>query len=327
MSSWSKKLVRSSSSGAAIGTAGLGAHGVSIGSVKENVHDGDTIFVRALTNISIRFLGLDTPEISFRPPGSGAFTETDEQVWVDYLADPFTGWNAERALGAGLVAHLANKVGPAAAANHHAHAEAAHRKLERLIETDVERHARGNVATFRFFLRYAHDALDRYGRLLAYINVDLPRPPRPATYNERLLESGAALPYFIWPNLDPFKKQKALTEAVPGPRDVPALAETGALGDARRWVREARTARRGVFAPEGAPGGALKLEAFELRFLARQAPPDRWVLDLSGSHGSRLVPPTRYFEIANPEDRLFIPSEFVGLFTQRSWIRSARPAR
>jgi hypothetical protein len=57
---------------------------------------------------------------------------------------------------------------------------------------------------------------------------------------------------------------------------------------------------------------------FELRFIARRQPPDRWVIDLS-SDSEELVPPQRYYRVANPEDRLFVPAEFVPLFTYVGW--------
>jgi len=67
----------------------------------------------------------------------------------------------------------------------------------------------GDEGKFVFFLRYAKDVIDRYGRLLAYLTVNVENPADiPAlSYNEFMLESGLAAPYFIWPNLDPFKKQ------------------------------------------------------------------------------------------------------------------------
>jgi hypothetical protein len=34
-----------------------------------------------------------------------------------------------------------------------------------------------------------------------------------------------------------------------------------------------------------------------------------------------LVPPQFYFEVANPEDRLFVPAEYVPLFVERGWRR------
>lgn len=67
-------------------------------------------------------------------------------------------------------------------------------------------------------------------------------------------------------------------------------------------------------------GDPLRLQAFELRFLARRQPPDRWLVDLS-SDADVLLPPQAYPEISLPEDRLFIPAECVPLWGERGWKR------
>jgi hypothetical protein len=43
-----------------------------------------------------------------------------------------------------------------------------------------------------------------------YVNCDQPNPPRPESYTERLLATGVVAPYFIWPNLDPYRSQDSL---------------------------------------------------------------------------------------------------------------------
>ena len=85
-----------------IGHAALGMYGRQQGTVRRQVHDGDTIVVRAVGNIGIRLLGIDTPEISFRlpiPPHSppltggpargGRFWSLSDERWRDFLTDPF----------------------------------------------------------------------------------------------------------------------------------------------------------------------------------------------------------------------------------------------
>jgi hypothetical protein len=62
----------------------------------------------------------------------------------------------------------------------------------------------------------------------------------------------------------------------------------------------------------------LKFEAFEIRYLGRGDAPSRAMLDLSKDDDVMLRPQS-YFKIPNPEDRLFIPSEFVPLFAGRGW--------
>ena len=62
----------------------------------------------------------------------------------------------------------------------------------------------------------------------------------------------------------------------------------------------------------------LRLLPFELRYLARAAPPDRWVIDLSEAD-NRLLAPQLYARIGLPEDRLFVPPAFVALFETERW--------
>lgn len=105
--------------------------------------------------------------------------------------------------------------------------------------------------------------------------------------------------------------------AVPAPGTAAQLAaRERSLRNARRWVQEARDRHDGLYEQED----PLRLLPFELRLLARRQPPDRWVIDLSRGDDV-LVPPQWYFEIANPEDRLFVPAEYVPLFVERGWRR------
>jgi endonuclease YncB( thermonuclease family) len=315
----SKKLVLESNSHVSIGFAGFGAGRQKALPQKvmppsNSAHDGDTVVGRALSNVSVRFLGMDTPEISFRLTGTIPFVDISDAKWTAFLADPLKGWVGP-ALPTGLRSYLAPKFSRKTAPNHARHAAKAKRVLADFIQADVDRYANGKNDDFVFFLRYAHDVIDRYGRLLAYINADIPKgKTRPDTYNERQLQAGVALPYFIWPNLDPFKSQPTLLDAVFGPAEVAKRAADPALARARAWVKQARNAKQGVFSRTD----PLILEPFELRFLAGRRTPDRSVIDLSGQI-KRLVPPTEYYRVPNAEDRLFIPSEFVPLFTARGW--------
>jgi hypothetical protein len=106
-------------------------------------------------------------------------------------------------------------------------------------------------------------------------------------------------------------------EAVLAPGTARTVADQDlTLRRARDWVRDCRRTHRGVFdAME-----PLRLEPFEVRLLARREVPKRWVIDLSRNDDS-LMHPQRYYEVPNPEDRLFIPEEYVPLFVERGWKR------
>ena len=123
--------------------------------------------------------------------------------------------------------------------------EEEHRALENLILEDLDELGQES-ADFRFFFVFAHEVLDGHARLLSYVNRFQPNEndpaPRPQGYNVRLLGAGRVTPYFIWPNVDPFRRSGSLVEAVPEPGSAAALVSGGenALSEARDFVRSAR---------------------------------------------------------------------------------------
>lgn len=314
------KAVEQLGSGLTVGRAALGLRGDDVGSVRQQVHDGDTINVRAAGNFGVRLLGMDAPEISIPLPGGDRFILLSDQRWEEFLSDPFAEGlpGFDPPLEPALMGYLRDRAGAGAAANHHRHAGAAEDAFEREILADMDVLGQGKEE-FRFFLAFAYEVMDRYGRFLCYINREQPDArepePRPRSYNERLLAAGVANPYFIWPNVDPFFKKPSVAAAVIPPGGAAKLAGgDNALGDARQAVRAAREQGLGLFEA----GDPLRLQAFEVRYLSRRRPPDRWVIDLSDA-GDALIPPQRYHEVPNPEDRLFIPEEYVPLFVEAGW--------
>jgi hypothetical protein len=305
-------------SGMTVGHVGLGARAGGIGTVGQVVHDGDTVSVLADGNFSIRFLGVDAPEVSLPLPGRDGFSQIDGDDWQAYLDDPFAAGLPpfDPPLGPGLEQHLRERAGPGTATNHAEHADAATNELRRLVRDDIA--GTGSPKEdFRFFLAFAHEVTDRYGRLLCFAHRNEPdrRAPRPASYNDQLITTGQVSPYFIWPNINPFRRS-SLREAVPTPGQAGQEADADAkMRAARLAVREARNNGIGVFEP----GRELRLLPFELRLLSRRQPPDRWLIDL-GSDDGRLLPPQEYYRVANWEDRLFVPDEYVPLFREAGWL-------
>jgi hypothetical protein len=310
-------------SGVKVGRAALGARGDVPGSVRQQTYDGDTVIVDLDGTLGLRFLGVDAPEVSFTLPGSRAFVSLADERWTEFLASPFAPEYGpfDPPLEPALTAHLLTGVGPDAAPNHARLAKAAERALEGHVLADIEALDQ-TPDTFRFFCAFATEVMDVYARLLCYLNrhqpdADSPEP-RPRSYNERLLALGHVLPYFIWPNVDPYRRQQRLVDAVPVPGSMsPERAspeESRTLDEARRSVKEARAAGFGVFAPDD----PLLVYPFELRFLSRRRPPDRWVIDLAAADDLLRAPQT-YHEIVNPEDRLFVPEEYVPLFATKGW--------
>ena len=313
------KAIRKTSEGFSVGFARLGRRGDGRGSPGQQIYDGDTANVEADGNLGVRLLGVDAPEWALtlpevateavdRRPGEPFVALTDER-WESFLSDPFAG--DELRLRRELREHLEQRVGPGCAANHARFAEAAKLAFRGEVERDIEELG-ATREEFRFFMAFASEVIDGYGRLLCYLNRDQPRPPRPPSYNERLLVAGEVLPYFIWPNVDPFRLQPSLVEAVPRPGAAPPLP------DERAAVAKARSQGLGVWGGDE----PLRLFPFELRFLARLSPPERWVIDVA-ARDDRLLAPQLYARIERPEDRLFVGAEFVPLFESRGW----RPIR
>jgi hypothetical protein len=217
-----------------VGYAELGMHGDRQGSVNQQVHDGDTITVKAarrepedeIGNLAVRFLGVDAPEVSLPLPGQDGFAGISDDRWKEYLKDPLRE-PFDPPLDGDLIEHVRDRLGPNAAANHARHTEEGHRALEDLILEDLDELGQES-ADFRFFLVFAHEVMDGHARLLCYVNRFLPSEngptPRPQSYNVRLLGAGRVTPYFIWPNVDPFRRSGSLVEAVPEPGSAADLA-------------------------------------------------------------------------------------------------------
>lgn len=282
----------------------------------ESVADGDTVGSQLAGTGSIRFLGIDSPEKSFEQPlGNGQ--ALNGPMWEQYLTNPFANGYPAHLLEAPLAAHLQARFGSGAAANHHKHAVAAGENLKQLIQSDATALGQ-SLDQFQYFLSFSYEVFDRFGRFLVFLNRNQPNPnvpsPRPRSYNERQLQAGRALPYLIWPNVNPFRDAETVAEAVPRPGTANTIAETGDLKRARDFVKSARATNKGVFET----ADPLRFEAFEIRYLGRAETPNRAVIDLS-KNDDVMLRPQSYFKIPHPEDRLFVPGEFVPLFAAKGW--------
>lgn len=299
------------------------------GTVEQAVVDGDTIRVLLPGGQGLRFLGCDTPEkrieLPLRPGTSAPekkrdaphFVPLNDPQWDEFLDSVFDNerWGPFKpTLSAALTRHLKSRIKDNAAGNQWTHATAATKGLQDLIEKDCKTRGIDSEA-LTFFIAYAHEVLDRYGRPLVFINIsEKDKDRRPESYNLRMIAAGLASPFFMWPNIDPFRKLSVL-EAAMTPKELRRMTgRSQSLQGARTAAAEARKAGKGIY------GGKdpLQLLAFELRFLARRAAPDRYVIDLSADDNA-LIPPTKYFTVPNQEDRLFVPAEYVPLFKEKGW--------
>lgn len=292
--------------------------------VTQQVHDGDTISVQADGNLGVRFLGIDTPEVSFGfPPEASEFVAMDDPRWNEFLSDPLSSkWGEFSSPIPERLRHwIAARSIEQGGSNHHRHAQRATDALRQMITDDMAAMNR-TVESFGYYLRFGFEVMDGYGRLLCSVNRNQPKAddpgPRPPTYNMRLLRAGLAFPYFIFPNINPFDRPESVMQAVIPPGSAAVLArEDSELRMARAAVQDARNAHRGLFDAMD----PCALQPFELRMLSRRSPPSRWLIDLS-SDSSELIHPLNYPLVPNPEDRLWIPPEYVPLFAEAGWRRN-----
>jgi hypothetical protein len=278
-------------------------------STEKVVYDGDTINVDLTGSGALRFLGVDTAEIRI---GNSAL---NSDTWVARLADPVL--LDAIALQDGLREHLQGKFGPDTARNHHRQALAAQAHLRQLVAQDIVEQGL-TPETFRLFAEFSYEVFDSFARFLVFANRSQKDGVRPLSYNERMLRDGFSEPFFIWPNIAPYRDAKTVADAVPFPGQTHEQAGAGKLGLARDFVRKARvaaqTTKTGVFNPDD----PLIMSAFEIRFLDRKAPPNRAVIDLGSTEGV-LLHPQSYWKVPNPEDRLYVPAEFIPAFAARGW--------
>ena len=104
------------------------------------------------------------------PGTSRPFVSLADPRWQQALADPLgasAGPAFDLPLEAGLVSHLQALGGPDGAGNHARLAAAAEGELENLVGGDLLSLGK-TKEDFRFFLAFAGEVMDRYGRLLAY---------------------------------------------------------------------------------------------------------------------------------------------------------------
>jgi hypothetical protein len=275
--------------------------------------DGDTIVARIEGNVGLCLLGVDAPELALPLPGSEAFVATNHADWEAFLADPFAASLPPLPLAPALRENLIQRIGKGCGANHYDHALAASRGLAAEIAADLAATGK-RPQDFRFRVLFEREMMDTYGRLLGWISIQ-DEEWHPPTYNHRMMLKSLALPYYIWPNISPFRHEPSLRAAVPAPGTAAQLAEEDMkLARSRAWFQSNREAGVGVFDHED----PLRLHPFEMRYLSQRRVPDRWVIDLSRSDDT-LLHPQRYHEIPNPEDRLFVPDDYLELFLAKGW--------
>lgn len=291
--------------------------------VSEITHDGDTVSVSTNGNFGIRFLGIDTAEVSYSFPGSRGFLGLGNARWQEFFTGPQLHKNLEK-LSRPLSDYLWSIIGDGTdiAANHFRHATQGRLSLLAEAQNDMTLSGKSNKE-FLFFMAYSYEFLDSYGRLLCYLRPhrDNYQGEMPATvgedYNARQLKKGVAVPYFIFPNVDPFLRfSNPLDKSIISPEGFwNIMNKAGKLKAARQAVRAAREQGLGVFNP----ADPLRLLPMELRSIARGTKPNRYVIDLSNPGSDTLFAAELYFSIPNVEDRMYIPDWYGEYFQLAGW--------
>jgi endonuclease YncB( thermonuclease family) len=319
------KALYISNQGFKIGNGKLGKWGSGTGSVKQVVHDGDTVSTLFDKNLAVRFLGIDTPEVSIPlPDDPNNFEAIGGAKWDTFFTSG--AWKTGLILEANLMNYLSGIIGNGigVAKNHADHAKDSTVSLETIIQDDLTLSGKAKN-DFDFFLAFGFDFLDSFARLLCYLNSDVSNysnqadadKVRKKSYNERQLEKGAALPYFIFPNIQPFISIQPFSQSVITPNNFwIMITQAWKLNQARNFVKQARQNKLGIYDA----AKPLLLAPHELRFIGRQKAPDRYVVDLSQPFTNQLLKPEKYFTILNPEDRFYIPKEYVPMFEKYGWL-------
>ena len=127
---------------------------------------------------------------------------------------------------------------------------------------------------------------------------------------------GWGAPYFIWPNVQPFINQRPFEEQNASPEGFWKIIQgANKLRAARDAVANARAQGLGIFDL----ANPLRIQPFELRLISRKKGPDRYVINLADPGSTYLLDPSLYYLIPNPEDRLFVPADYLAIFKLYGW--------
>jgi endonuclease YncB( thermonuclease family) len=279
--------------------------------IEKSVKDGDTLLMKS----EIRLTGIDTPEtrfsrgentshydslLSLSNPKIKSFLRRISPGLRDYLKPKLE--NSEESVGLGTNQYECGKKGT--------------KEFNSIVKTVMP----GNASNL--LIMTSLEVTDRYGRLIGYVNrkkrpkkgeVLVEKPTFESSFNVKVLNSGYAFMYLIYPNL---LIEKGKTDHVSTAEILSSAADTGTpdierpmIKTLRKTFKKAVSSGRGLFASRDAFKSEVKLDPFEFRYLARifdkedsnTKGPDRLCADMESR---KLYPSDRYFEVRK-ENRLF----------------------
>ena len=278
--------------------------------IKDAVKDGDTLLMRS----EIRLTGVDTPETRFSIRG-----DTTNYDRLLTLTDPKIKSFLAR-IGSGLRDYLKPKLefsngNVGLGTNQYHWGKEGTREFSSIVEGVMT-----NRAT-NLLIMTSVEVTDQYGRLLGYINrkkkpkkgeVLVEKPSFESSLNVKMLGSGYAFMYLIYPNL---VIEKGETERISMSTLLATASDTSLIDIERPMIKtvvktfsKAVSSGRGLFKSKDANKAQVILDPFEFRYLARvfdenekYKGPDRLCADIVSQ---KLYPADRYFEVAK-KNRLF----------------------
>ncbi len=277
--------------------------------IEGSVKDGDTLAMKS----EIRLVGIDTPETKF------SLKETAKFDNLIILSNPKIKSFLRRvspALRDYLKPKIENNDGNVGTNQLKCGKQATAAFTS--IVTKIMHHNATNL-----ILMTSVEVTDRYGRLIGYVNRKKAKKTGEVlaeslsfekSFNLRMLETGYAFMYLIYPNLVVEKEEESRNISI---TDAAASAAESRIPDIEKPLikaivknfKKAVSSGKGLFPLKDASKSDVFLDPFEFRYLARifdawssnSKGPDRLCADMVSG---KLYPADKYFEVPK-ENRLF----------------------
>ena len=277
------------------------------------VKDGDTLAMRS----EIRLVGIDTPETKFSLKETRKFDNLislSNQKIMTFLK------NTSPSLRDYLKPKIENNDGNIGT-NQFEYGKQATQEFSSIVKKIMTHNATNLI------LMTSIEVTDRYGRLIGYVNRKKTEKTGEVlketlkfenSFNIRMLETGYAFMYLLYPNLVIEKKDKenistTLTTLGLDIDDKTPDIEKPIIKTIVKTFKKSISSGKGLFPTKKSAEPKVVLDPFEFRYLGRifdptasSKGPDRFCADMVSG---KLYPPDRYYEVPK-ENRLFYDKKY-----------------
>lgn len=284
--------------------------------VDGSVKDGDTLAMKS----EIRLVGIDTPETRFSLKETNKFDNLislSNQKIKSFLK------SVSPDLRDYLKPKIENNEG-SIGTNQFKHGKQATEEFTSIVKKIMTHNATNLI------LMTSIEVTDRYGRLIGYVNRKKTEKTGEVlketlkfenSFNIRMLETGYAFMYLLYPNLVIEKKENANTSTAMSTlgidiNDKMPDIEKPIIKTIVKTFKKAVSSGEGLFPTKKSADPVVVLDPFEFRYLGRifdptasSKGPDRFCADMVSG---KLHPPDRYFEVPK-ENRLFYDKKYKKL--------------